>query len=316
MTTTLGSGNLLFEPVDGWEKLPDGWSFVDVAGVAADSKDNVYVFNRGGHPVIVLDQQGNFLRSWGEGFFSARAHGIHIGPDDEVYCVDDSQHAVHKFDSQGKLLMTLGSVGKPAPKYGGEPFNRPTHMAVSRKTGDIYVSDGYGNCRIHKYSPDGGHLLSWGEPGIDAGQFVRPHNVVIDNDDYIYIADRENHRIQVFDSNGKFQTMWNNVYRPDGICLDSEGNFYVAELNAFTGIEPECPGLGHRVSIYNLQGQLQTRLGALDEGERADQFIAPHAAAVDSRGDLYVGDVAYTIRGQHMDPPKHLRSFRKFARKR
>ena len=315
MTMTLGTGNLIFEQVKGWEKLPAGWSFVDVAGVAVDSSDNVYVFNRGEHPVIVFGRDGEFLSSWGEGMFSERTHGIHIGPDDTVYCVDDGLHTVQKFTSDGRLLMTLGSPRQPSPKWGGQPFNRPTHVAVSPATGDLYISDGYGNCRIHKFDTDGKHILSWGGPGSDPGQFIRPHNVVIDTDDNIYIADRENHRIQVFDSEGNVLRMWNNIHRPDGICLDSEGNFYVGELNGMNGVD-DCPGLGHRVSIYNLEGKLLSRFGDPEEGEGPGQFIAPHGVAVDSRGDLYVGDVSFTIRGQYMSPPKHLKSLRKFVRKR
>ena len=314
MATVVGSGMLLFTPVENWEKLPSGWEFIDVAGVAVDSKDNVYVFNRSEHPVIVFDRDGNFLRSWGEGLFSTRTHGIHIGPDDMVYCVDDGIHTVQKFSLDGKLLMTLGSPNSPAPKWQGNPFNRPTHVAVSPVTGHLYVSDGYGNSRIHKFSPEGRHLLSWGTPGIDPGQFIRPHNVVIDKDDNIYIADREAHRVQVFDANGKFITMWNNIHRPDGICLDAEGNFFIGELNGMGGVD-DAPGLGHRVTVYNLEGKMLTRFGDPQEGEGPTQFIAPHGVAVDSRGDLYVGDVAYTIRGRHMNPPKYPRCFRKFARK-
>jgi len=313
MAMRLGSGNLLFEPVEGWEKLPEGWSFIDVAGVAVDGKDHVYVFNRGEHPVVVFDREGNVLRSFGEGLFSQRPHGIHTGPDDSVYCVDDGLHTIQKFTLDGKLLMTLGSANQPAPKWQGKPFNRPTHVAVSRATGHLYVSDGYGNSRIHKFTPEGRLVLSWGEPGIDPGQFIRPHNVVIDKDDHVYVADREAHRIQVFDANGKFITMWNNIHRPDGICLDAEGNFFIGELNGMPGVD-DAPGLGHRVSVYSLQGRLQTRFGEPEEGEGPGQFIAPHGVAVDSLGDLYVGDVAFTIRGRHMNPPRHLRCFRKFRR--
>jgi DNA-binding beta-propeller fold protein YncE len=313
MSTIVGSGKLLFEPVEHWEKLPAGWEFIDAAGVAVDSKDNVYVFNRSEHPIIVFDRDGNFLRSFGEGLFSGRMHGIHIGPDDSVYCVDDGLHTVQKFTPEGKLLMTLGKPNEPAPKWKGEPFNRPTHVAISPINHDIFVSDGYGNCRIHRFTHDGRHILSWGEPGIDAGQFIRPHNLVIDNDGLVYVADRECHRIQVFEPTGKFVTMWHNIHRPDGIALDKDGNFFIGELNAIDGMEG-CPSLGHRVSIYNLQGQLQTRIGDPDEGEGPTQFIAPHGVAVDSEGSLYVGDVAYTIRGRRMDPPRHLKCFRKFRR--
>jgi DNA-binding beta-propeller fold protein YncE len=315
MNTVVGSGNLLFEPVENWEKLPAGWEFIDAPGVAVDSRDNVYVFNRSEHPMIVLDKDGNFLRSFGEGYFSKRTHGLHIDPDDAVWCVDDGRNLVQKFSREGQLLMSLGEPDKPSKKWGGEPFNRPTHLAISPVNGDIFVSDGYGNCRVHRFRADGSHVLSWGGPGIDAGQFIRPHNVVIDADGLVYIADRENHRIQVFDPNGKFITMWNNIHRPDGIALDRAGNFFIGELNAIDGMEG-CPGLGHRVSIYNLQGQLQTRIGDPEEGEGPTQFTAPHGVAVDSEGSLYVGDVAYTISGSKMKPPRKLKCFRKFRRVR
>ena len=311
--TVLGSGDLLFEPVIGWEKMPPGWSFVDVAGVAVDSRDNVFVFNRGEHPVIVFDRDGNFLRSFGEGRFSGRMHGIHVAPDDSVYCVDDGLHTVQQFSADGRLLTTLGTPNRPSAKWQGEPFNRPTHVAVSVRTGNIYVTDGYGNCRVHKFAPDGRHLMSWGEPGVDAGQFIRPHNVLIDREDNVYVADRENHRIQVFDANGKFISMWNNIHRPDGIALDAHDNFYVGELNGIEGVD-DCPGLGHRVSVYNLRGELQTRFGDPEEGEGPTQFIAPHGVAVDSQGSLYVGDVAYTIRGRKLNPPRELKCLRKFRR--
>jgi DNA-binding beta-propeller fold protein YncE len=315
MALILGSGMVRFEPVENWEQLPDGWSFIDVAGVAVDSKDNVYVLNRSEHPVIVFDKDGNFLRSIGEGMFSDRTHGIHIGPDDTLYCVDDGLHTVQQFAADGKRGLVLGTERQPAVKWAGKPFNRPTHAAVSPKTGYLYVTDGYGNSRVHKFAPDGRPVLSWGEPGIDPGQFIRPHNVAIDQDDNIYIADRENHRIQVFDANGKFLSMWNNIHRPDGICLDNEGHLFIGELNGMSGVD-DAPGLGHRVSVYTLEGTLVTRFGDPQEGEGPGQFIAPHGVAVDSRGDLYVGDVAYTIRGRHLHPPRHLKCLRKFCRLR
>ena len=303
-----------YRPVEGWGRLPEGWSYVEATSVAVDQKDNVYVFNRGTHPIIVFDREGRFLRSWGEGVFR-RPHGVTLGPDATLWLTDDLHHTIRQFTLEGKLLLTIGDPDTPSTLHGGKPFNRPTHVAVSRVTGHLYVSDGYGNSRIHKFTPEGRLVLSWGEPGIDPGQFIRPHNVVIDKDDHVYIADREAHRIQVFDPNGKFITMWNNIHRPDGICLDAEGNFFIGELNGMGGVD-DAPGLGHRVSIYNLEGRLQTRFGDPEEGEGPDQFIAPHGVAVDSHGDLYVGDVAFTIRGRHMNPPRHLRCFRKFRRVR
>ena len=314
MSVILGSGSFKYEAVDKWEKLPEGYRLVETPGVAVNSRDEVYAITRNPDtPVVVFDRDGNLLRTFGKGIFSDRTHAIFIGPDDSVYCDDDGTHTITKFTPEGELLMTLGTPGKPSARWGGEPFNRPTHAAVSPNTGAIYVSDGYGNSRIHKYTPDGRLLHSWGEPGIDAGQFIRPHNLAIDSNDRVYVADRECHRVQIFDADGKFITMWNNIHRPDGMTLGPDGNIYIGELNGMDGVD-DAPGLGHRVSILNLQGELLARIGDPQEGEDAGKFVAPHGIAVDSHGDIYVGEVSYTIRGRHMDPPRELKSLKKLRK--
>ena len=160
MPTILGSGEHRYRVVENFAKLPDGWSLTDAASVAVDSKDRVYVFNRGDHPMVVLDREGNFITSWGEGLFN-RAHGLHIDADDNLYCTDDGDHTVRKCTTDGKVLLTIGIPNKPAPFMSGEPFHRCTHTALSPK-GDIYVSDGYGNACVHKYSPDGKLLENLG----------------------------------------------------------------------------------------------------------------------------------------------------------
>src|SRR5580692_8900761 len=152
-----------YEPDDHWAKLPPGYSWTEVAGVATDSQDRVYVFNRGDHPLMVFDREGNFLKSWGEGIFK-RAHGIFVAPDQTLWLTDDADHSVRQCTQEGKILLTLGTPGKPKPYMSGEPFHRCTHTAMA-PNGDIYVSDGYGNSRVHKYSPDGKLLMSWGESG-------------------------------------------------------------------------------------------------------------------------------------------------------
>ena len=165
MPTILGSGEHRYRVVENWAKLPQGWTLSDVASVAVDSKDRIYVFNRGAHPMIVLDRAGNFIKSWGEGLFR-RAHGLHIDADDNLYCTDDGDHTVRKCSHDGKVLLTIGIPNKPAPFMSGEPFHRCTHTALSPK-GDIYVSDGYGNACVHKYTPDGKLIRTWGESGTD-----------------------------------------------------------------------------------------------------------------------------------------------------
>jgi len=312
----LGSGAYTYEPVEDWSKLPEGWRYVEVAGVDVDSKDNVYLITRGEHPVIVFDREGNFLRSWGEGLFSRRTHAIHIGPDDSVYCTDDGDHTIRKFTPEGKLLLTIGSPNQPAKRFSGIPFNRPTPVALSPFTNDIYISDGYGNSRVHKYTPDGRLLFSWGETGIGPGQFNIPHNIATDAEDRVYVADWENHRIQIFDAQGKFLTMWNNVYRPCGIHLSRGAGrlLYIGELPAPLPYK-DAPSLGHRVTILNLEGQMVCQFGEPYEGEGPGQFIGPHGVCVDSRGDLYVAEVSYTVRGSHENPPREPRSFQKFRRR-
>jgi len=317
MSTTLGDGKYRYEVIADWAKLPDGWEFLDVAAVAVDSKDRVYVFNRGQHPMIVFDREGNFLRSWGEGLFK-RAHGIHIGPDESLYCTDDGDHTVRKCTLEGKVLLTIGVPEKPSGYMSGQPFNRCTHTALSPR-GDIYVSDGYGNSRVHKYSPDGKLLLSWGEPGCDPGQFNIPHNICSDPDGWVYVADRENHRVQVFDGNGKYESQWNNMHRPCGLCMEPHRHpvCYIGELGPTMPVNREVPNLGPRISIVSHKGELLGRLGDVRAGQALNQFIAPHGMAVDSRGDIYVGEVSYTAWSQvypDSKPPRGLRSLRKLAR--
>ena len=320
MSVILGQGEHRYRVVENWAKLPDGWEFKDVGSVAVDSKDRVYVFNRGDHPMMVFDREGNFIKSWGEGSFP-RAHGLHIDQDDNLYCTDDGGHFVRKCTVDGKVLLELGVPGKPTPFMSGLPFHRCTHTALSPK-GDIYVSDGYGNACVHKYSPDGKLIKSWGEPGTGPGQFNLVHNIAADDDGWIYVADRENHRVQVFDGNGKYETEWHNLHRPCGLfCSCGKGRkplFFVGELGPSLNININYKNIGPRLSIVDNEGKLVSRLGGEDgAGLELGRFMAPHGLCTDSRGDIYVGEVSYTNWGQmHPDKerPRALRSLQKLER--
>lgn len=293
MGTILGEGEHRYEVVENWGKLPPGLRYSEVAAVGVDSRDNVYVFARGQNPMIVFDREGNFLRTWGQGLFS-RAHGLHIGTDDTLYCTDDGDHTVRHMTTEGKLLMEIGIPGKPADYMSGEPFHRCTHTALS-PGGDIYVSDGYGNARVHKYSPDGKLLFSWGQPGTNPGEFNIVHNICCDDDGWVYVADRENHRIQVFNGQGKYETQWNNMHRPCGLCMTRGKNAiaYIGESGPSMSVNVNSPGIGPRVSLWTLEGK---RIAQVGDATRAkpSQFTSPHGVAVDSRGDIYVGEVART----------------------
>ena len=303
-----------YRPVEGWGRLPDGWSFVEATSVGVDRRDNVYVFNRGPHPVIVFDREGTFLRSWGEGVFR-RPHGITVGPDDSLWLTDDQHHTIRQFTPEGKLLLTIGDPDRPSTLQGGKPFNRPTHVALCPRSADIYVSDGYGNSRVHKYDPRGGHLFSWGEPGTDPGCFNIPHNIATDAEGRVYVADRENHRVQIFDGRGQYLDQWPNLHRPCGLHADGRhgGLLYVGELRTHLAVNATVPNLGPRVSILSLKGELVGRVGGPFAGEKPGEFIAPHGCAVDSRGDLYVAEVSWTDLGSKETPPREIRSLQKLA---
>ena len=304
-----------YRPVEKWGALPDGMSFVEATSVAVDTNDDVYVFNRGKHPVIVFDRAGRFKRTWGENMFR-RAHGITVGPDGTLWLTDDLHHTIRQFTTEGKCLLTIGDPDQPSTLQGGKPFNRPTHVAISPKTGDVYVSDGYGNSRVHKYDPKGRHLLSWGEPGTDPGCFNLPHNIATDAAGLVYVADRENHRVQIFDPNGRYLAQWNNLHRPCGLAADARlGDiFFVGELPTHLAVNKDVPNLGARVSILSIKGQLLGRIGGRFAGEKPGEFVAPHGCAVDSHGDLYVAEVSWTAQGSHEQPPREIRSLQKFER--
>jgi DNA-binding beta-propeller fold protein YncE len=321
-----------YTPNDHWAKLPDGWTWNEVTAVAVDSADRVFVFNRGEHPVMIFDREGSFISSWGEGLF-ARPHGITIGPDDSVYCTDDLDHTVRKFTPDGELLLTLGTSGKPSDtgatsvdfrtivRQAG-PFHFPTNLALSPE-GELYVSDGYGNARIHKFAPDGTLLFSWGRPGTEPGEFQVPHGIAVDEQGTVYVADRENSRIQLFSPDGVYLTEWRDVARPCQVFVTGGGEdssrVYVAELGYRSGMWPgtEAPSEdspGGRVSIFDRRGKLHARWGGGQNPCAPGDFFAPHDIRVDSRGDIYVSEVVMSAGGNRglVDPSCH--SLQKFVR--
>jgi DNA-binding beta-propeller fold protein YncE len=292
----LGEGQFRYQvrsTPNNWGQLPEGWEYGDVAAVGVDRNDHVYVFTRGKHPMIVFDRDGKLLRTWGEGQFK-RPHGIHMGSDNSIYCTDDGDHTVRKYTLEGKLLLQIGLSGKPSPFMSGLPFHRCTHTALS-PCGDIYVADGYGNARVHKYSPDGNLLQSWGEAGSGPGQFNIVHNICCDSEGWVYVADRENHRIQVFDGNGRYEAQWNNVHRPCGLCMEggSKPRFYVGELAPGQEFSNRnWPNLGPRVSVLDNEGRLLARLGDYGGPTCPSAFLGPHGVAVDSSGSIYVAELS------------------------
>jgi len=321
----LGSGQYRYEVSgENFGSLPDGWVYEEATACAVDSNDNVFVFNRGGHPVIVFDSEGNFIKSWGDGVFST-PHGITIGPDDSVYCVDTVDNNLRKFTPDGELLMTIGASGQlvseghfehdiPAEAMSGKPFNRPTHAAIDPRNGDICVADGYSNARVHRFSADGELKESWGESGTGPGEFNIVHAIDIDGDGMIYIGDRENHRVQVFQPDGTHHATWANLSRAAAVAVDDNGLVYVGEY--FAGISSNDRGtrLGPRVTVCDRDGNILARLSDQSYGDAPGSFYSPHMIDTDSKGNIYVAEVSYSDYGRNMDPPQELRSMQKLVK--
>lgn len=260
-----GPGNSYYRANRHFAKLPGAHQFGQVRRVAVDSQDRVYVcqrdlLKRDMPPVLVFDSDGNYLTGWGEGVFKG-LHGIFITPRDEVFLVDTDRHQVFKCTTEGEILLTLGS-GLPAF---GDPFNHPSDVAVS-ETGEIYVADGDGNTRVHKYSKEGVHLLSWGECGKGPGQFTTPHSIRVYGRDRVFVGDRDTGRILEFTSMGEFVNEWTDIlFRPTALYIDPQNRLVVTDLIC-------------RVNTYDLDGNVISR---------AHSAAPPHAICGDSKGNLY-----------------------------
>ncbi len=322
---TVGAGQFVYHADDSCIRLPDGMKLGEAVGVAVDSRDRLYVFNRGGtQPVIVFDRDGNFVQMWGADQF-VRPHGIFIGPDDSVYLTDDQDHTVRKFTPDGELLMTLGISGegsdsgvelsdyrtirRPAP-----PFNLPTNLALAPDD-TMYVSDGYGNCCLHKFSANGKLSHSWGAAGDGTGEFQIPHGIGVDHLGRVVVADRENSRLQWFTADGEFIEQWTDVARPCNVIFDDDDNVYVAELGWHAGTpDPRPNETGGRVSIFSRDGSLLARWGGGKDPYAAGDFIAPHDIWLDSRGDLYVGEVTISAAAARGLVNKDCPSLQKFVK--
>ncbi len=313
----LGEGDFKYE-VSGknWGNLPADWYYKEATSVAVNSKGQVYIFNRGTHPMLVLDREGNVESWWGDSVFG-NPHGVTIGPDDTVFCVDNGDSTVRKFTADGTLLMTLGTPNRPSSKMSGEPFCLPTHVAIDKRNGDFYVADGYSNARVHKYDPNGKYLFSFGESGTGEGQFNIVHNIDTDRNGYLYVADRENHRVQIFSPEGKYETQWNNLSRVAAIYIDSRGGeetAYVGEYFCGIGSNDIGRDLGPRVTMMSLDGKVLGRAGRESYGDEAGRFYSPHGLAVDAHGDIYVAEVSWSDYGSQMEPPRELRSMQKLVK--
>lgn len=275
---TVGAGNHRYELVRDWPRMPAGESLGVVSRVATDTQDRVYVFQRKDPPIVVFDRDGNYLGCWGIGAVK-EAHGLKI-VGDIAYTTDRPDSVAVAFTLDGRPLLMLGNrgvhsdtgcVGSPwlALRPGG-PFNHPTEM-LPHPNGDIYVTDGYRNCRVHRFTRSGQLVTSWGTPGSGEGQFHLPHSIAVDAAGMLLVADRANKRIQIFTPEGAFVGMWTGMGGPNDITRGADGLYYIAEQ--------EDAGKPAYICIRDAQGKVLTRL----------ESRHVHGVGVDSRGDIYAG---------------------------
>jgi hypothetical protein len=318
MSKVVKLGERQYEFVEGWGDLPDGWKWGQCAAVACDSEDNVHVFTRTDHPHMVFDKSGKLIDHWGEQLFEY-PHGICVTANDDIFFVETTTHIVTKFNKHGKHLMTLGTRHTPSDSgytqevrdpnvttpsgnnatvlngvaRGAGPFNRPTDLSIA-DNGDIFISDGYQNSRVHKFSADGTLLKSIGEPGHardlrntkdGPGLFHTPHGIWV-HKDRVYVSDRENYRIQVFTRDLEFIDIWTGFERPTKLYVDEDEVMYVSELE-------------NRFSLVKLDGSVIGSYGT-ESGHEPGMLWGPHGIWADSEDSIYVAEVLSGARLQKL----------------
>ena len=288
-----------YELINGWLQFPKDFHMGQVAGVSVDKNQNIVFFQRTGrkwtgpfpdslissNTIFIVDKEtGKVLNSWGANLF-IMPHGLTVDNDNNIWVTDVALQQVFKFNHEGQLLMKLGVAKTPGDD--SAHFNLPTDVAVARD-GSFYVSDGYENSRIVKFSNEGNYLFDWGKRGTGPGEFNIPHSISLDSHGNVYVADRENNRIQKFDGNGKFLKEWKNDEATSLFALSvsqADNIFAVDDLY----VNDSLP-MGDDVLQFDVNLDLQMRFGRNDSS--IDGYSLYHDIAVDNKENIYVADVA------------------------
>jgi DNA-binding beta-propeller fold protein YncE len=269
--------------------LPPHLYLGEAAGVAVNSKGHIFVYSRGGHTQLLeFDANGKFMRTIGDDLYGfVFAHSVRVDKDDNIWCVDEGSNMVIKFSPEGRVLMVLGrkpeavehaTPGEPQPPRPEWMFDRPTDVTWDA-AGDLFVSDGYGNSRVVKYDKDGNWVKAWGKRGTAPGEFHTPHTIVADAAGNVYVGDRENRRIQVFDVSGNFLKQWTNVGAPWALCMTPGPHQILYSSDSAVG----------RIYKLDLSGNI---LGAFGKpGKQLGQFGWVHEIACPSENLLYVSEL-------------------------
>jgi DNA-binding beta-propeller fold protein YncE len=277
--------------------VPGAWNFIQVSSVAITERGTVLVLHRGAHPIMEFDRDGRFVRSWGDGMFSegkvaaipqaswtedkshysavygpagctaCGAHSVRVDSQGNIWVIDAPGHVVYKLNSEGKEIMRLGSKGISGTSPNN--FNLPTDVAFA-PNGDVYVSDGYGSARVVKYSRDGKYMLQWGTRGKGPGEYGLPHNLVTDRQGRVYVTDRDNERIEVFDSNGKFLSQWTGTGGISGLFMTKDQRIWTGGI------------------LRDLDGKVLGRLPG-------PGTTGAHGVAVTDSGDVYLAQLSGVV---------------------
>lgn len=294
---------LAYEEVAEWPAPPKSaagppglWNFIQVSGVAVNANGNILVLHRGAYPILEFTPSGELVRSFGDGLFSegkvfglppehrtpgrsgytavygpagctsCGAHSIRLDPEGNIWVANATGHVVYKLSQRGQVVMQLGTKGVSGT--GRDTFNLPTDVAFA-PNGDIYVSDGYANQRVVRFSPDGKYLMEWGKWGKGPGEFELPHNLAIDAQGRVYVTDRENQRIEVFDADGKFLKQWATTGGVSGLFLTKDQHLWAGN------------------ALYDLDGKLLGRLPGASPGA--------HGMVVTASGDVYLAQLSGVV---------------------
>lgn len=291
-----------YELVNNWLKLPKDLKLGNPAGISIDTNQNIVVFHRANREwplfgtmpnrpinnktILIIDKNnGRLISSWGDNLF-IMPHGLKVDHKNNIWITDVGLNQVLKFSHDGKLLMTLGEA-----KVAGNDslhFNKPTDIAIT-KDGSFYVSDGYGNSRVIKFSATGKYLLEWGKKGDKESEFNIPHGITLDKYENVYIADRENNRIQVFDPNGKFlkQFAAPSFGALCAVTFDpTQSKLFAVDDFTFLKVKHR----GSDVLIFDTSGKVRTRFGRSSSNAGNPSWY--HALAVDRYENIYVGDIS------------------------
>lgn len=263
-----------------------------VPSIAVDSDDNVWAFTRGSPAVQVYAADGLYLRGWREDEPKAASHALKFDGDRNVWLVDAGLHVARKYDPDGRLLLTLGTLGTPGEDE--SHFNKPTDVAFT-STGDIFISDGYGNNRIVHFDRNGRFVKTWGRLGGAPGEFDVPHAIVCDSSDRLYVADRSNARIQVFDPDGALLAVWPDLLIPWGMWISAADGIWVCGSSPMAwGTDPVFLGVPPKDQLFmkfSTEGKVLQLWTVPIGSEKPGEVVWLHGIALDSKGNVYLGDI-------------------------